>query len=198
MPSASQEICDVTDEAQRNEMVEKLQRLYPQLDMLVNNAGAKQPTDLLGNGNLNPAMARDIVLNFEAPVGLCTQLLPHLRERSAAAIVNVTTGLVHLAKAEQAFYCAAKAALHSYTQSLRWALRGTTVAVYEVYLPLVDTNFHQGGLSEGASAITPERAAQLALDGIRRGRGDVYVGKASLARWISVLAPNAGLKLVNR
>lgn len=192
------ETCDVSNETQRRAMVERVLDLYPQLNMLINNAGAKQHTDLLRNEGVDAAMTQDMALNFAAPVALCTELLPHLRSQPKAAIVNMTTGLVYLAKEEQAFYCAAKAALHSYTQSLRWALRDSVVGVFEIYLTLVNTNFHQGNLPKNISAISPDEAARLALRGIRHGKKEVYIGKASLARWLSVLAPEKGMSIVNR
>lgn len=192
------EVCDVTNEIERRALVERVLRLHPQLNVLINNAGAKRHTDLLGDDGLGKAMAHDMALNFEAPVALCTELLPHFRSRPRAAIVNITSGLVYLAKAEQAFYCAAKAALHSYTQSLRWALRGSTVDVIEVYLTLVNTNFHQGNTPRNIPSISPAEAASLTLGGIRRGKKEIYIGKASLARWLSVLAPDKGLRVVNQ
>lgn len=191
------ETCDVTNEAQRRAMVERVLGLYPQLNILINNAGAKQHADVLRNEGVDAAMAQDMALNFTAPVALCTELLPHLRSRPKAAIVNMTTGLVYLAKAEQAFYCAAKAALHSYTQSLRWVLKDSMVEVFEIYLTLVDTNFHQGNLPKNIPAISPDEAARLALRGIGHGKREVYIGKASLARWLSVFAPDKGMRIVN-
>ncbi len=110
----------------------------------------------------------------------------------------MTTGLVYLPKAEQAFYCAAKAALHSYTQSLGWALRQSAVEVYEISLPLVNTNFHQCDLPNNIQSIQPDKAANKALHGIRNGKRQVYVGKAALARWLSVIAPDKGMAIVNR
>jgi len=192
------EICDVTNEAQRRAMLERILGLYPQLSILINNAGAKQHTDLLRDKSVDATMTRDMALNFAAPVALCTELLPHLRSRPGAAIVNITTGLVYLAKADQAFYCAAKAALHSYTQSLRWALRNSTVEIFEIYLTLVDTSFHQGTLPNNIAAISPGEAARLALRGIRHDKKEVYIGKASLAHWLSVLAPVKRMEIVNR
>ncbi len=192
------EVCDVTDAAQRQAMVQRLLEMYPQLNVLINNAGGKQPTDLLSDQGLHHAMARDLALNFEAPVAFSIDLLPHLVSRPRAAIINITTGLVHLPKVEQVFYCAAKAALHSYTRSLRWELRASRVRVHEVLLPLVNTNFHQGELPETIRAIGPEEAARQALKGIRRGKAEVYVGKAALAPWFSLFAPQTGMGIMNR
>ena len=190
--------CDVTDAAQRQAMVKRLLHSYLQLNVLINNAGAKHRTDLLANEGVDVAMIHVMALNFTAPAALCAELLPHLRSRPKASIVNMTTGLVYLPKVEQTFYCAAKAALHSYTQSLAWALRESTVEVYEVSLPLVNTNFHQGELPTNIRLIKPDEAALKALSGIRKSKKQIYVGKAALARWLSVIAPNKGMAIVNK
>lgn len=197
-PAIHTEACDITDESQRRAMVERVLRQFPQLNILINNAGAKRRTDLLREEGIEAAMRHDMALNFTAPVELCTALLPHLRALPAAAVVNVTTGLVHLPKAEQAFYCAAKAALHSYTQCLRWQLRGSKVKVFEVLLTLVNTNFHQGQLPNNIAAISPDEAAQLTLRGIEQEKRENYIGKAALARWFALLAPERGMAIVNR
>lgn len=197
LPGLLVEQCDLTDERQRNALVARLLESYPQLDLLINNAGGKQPVDLLEGADNDSAMARDLALNFIAPAALCSALLPQLRARPRAAIVNITTGLVYLPKAEQAFYCAAKAALHSYSQSLRWRLQDTSVEVYEVLMPLVDTRFHLGRLPDSVPAISAEQAARLTLQGIRAGRLQISPGKSGLARWLALLAPQRGMRLVN-
>lgn len=198
IPGLHTEICDVTVERQRRAMVERLLDSHPKLNVLINNAGAKRHTDLLTGEGVAGAMRHDMGLNFEAPVALCTELLPHFRSLPEAAVVNVTTGLVHLPKAEQTFYCAAKAALHSYTQSLRWVLSGSGVSVHEVLLTLVDTAFHGGKLPKGVRAIGPEEAARRTVRGLRRAKEEIYVGKAALSPWLALLARTRGMAIVNR
>ncbi len=65
------ETCDVTVAAQRQAMVKRLLRSYPKLNVLINNAGAKQRTDLLTHEGLDAAMVDDLALNFTAPAALC-------------------------------------------------------------------------------------------------------------------------------
>jgi uncharacterized oxidoreductase len=137
-------------------------------------------------------------LNFAAPVALCQGFLDHLRQQPTAAIVNVTTGLVYLPKTAYPFYCAAKAALHSYSKSLRWALRDTSVQICEVLMPLVDTAFHQGQLPRTIRAIDATEAARRAIQGIAKGRPEIHVGKSALMRWLGTFAPRRGMALLNR
>ncbi len=196
LPGLHTEVCDVTDAAQRDSLLSRLRGDFPELNLLINNAGGKWPCDLLDPA-CSAALVADMALNFTAPVALTSQLLPLLRERPRAAIVNITSGLVYLPKAEQAFYCAAKAALHSYSRSLRWALRDSAVSVCEVLLPLVGTNFHRGRPPRNLRAISAERAAELVLKGVASGARELRPGKSALARWLDFLAPHRGLAAVN-
>jgi uncharacterized oxidoreductase len=197
VPNLITEVCDVTDAGQRQALVDSVLRRHPRFNVLINNAGGRQRVALASGDAALGAMNSDLALNFTAPVVLCQELLHHLRSQPRAAIVNVTTGLVHLPKAAQPFYCAAKAALHSYTWSLRWALRGSSVRVFEVFMTLVDTNFHQGALPKTTTAIAAGEAARLTLNGIRRDREDIAIKGASLARWLAFAAPGAGMAIVN-
>lgn len=198
LPGAHIEQCDITNEEHRRGLLARILPLYPDLNVLVNNAGGKTSTDLLNGTAIKDAMANDMALNFTAPAALCTDLLKHLQKQPRAAIINMSTGLVYLPKAAQAFYCAGKAALHSYSQSLRWALNGTHVEVYEVFLTLVDTAFHHGKLPTNIPAISAEEAARYTLDGLSEDKKQIHIGKAALARWFSVLAPQKGMAIVNR
>lgn len=198
LPDVVTEVCDLTDAEQRTSLVERVLRSHPALNVLINNAGGREQVDLASGEGVEAALAHDLALNFTAPVDLCGRLLPHLQKKPRAAVVNVTTGLVYLPKAAQPFYCAAKAALHSYSQSLRWALRGSSVKVFEVMMPLVDTGFHKGTLPTNLRAMSAEEVTRDALAALERGRGEILVGKSAVARWVSLLAPSRGLAIVNR
>lgn len=197
LPGVVTMVCDVTVAAQRGELVSEIQQAYPSFNLLINNAGGRQVTDLIADKGFEAALSADLDLNFNAPVSLCQGLLNHLRAQPTAAIVNVTTGLVYLPKTAYPFYCAAKAALRSYTQSLRWALRDTHLSVHEVLMPLVDTPFHQGQLPNTIRAMSAKSAAKQALQGIAAHKPEIHVGKSSLVRWLAFLIPQKGLAVIN-
>jgi len=198
LPQVATEVCDVTDEVQRDGLVRRVLRTHPKLNVLVNNAGSRHRVDLRTGDGVDSALNSDIALNFIAPAALCTKLLNHLQSQPHAAVVNISTGLVYLPKAIQPFYCAAKSALHSYTQSLRWALQGSSVRVFEVMMALVDTKFHQGELPGTIKAMHPREAARLTVEGIRQDKDEIHIGKAALARWVSFAAPGKGMEIINR
>jgi uncharacterized oxidoreductase len=189
--------CDLRDRAQLDFLVAQATQAHPALNILINNAGGRTRAPLDGGPAMRKALEDDLALNFVAPAVLATALLPHLRERPPAAIVNVGTGLAHLPKVEQPFYCAAKAALHSFSMSLRWSARGSGVTVHEMLLPLVDTPFHGGRLPTTMAALSAQDAAHGILAALHRDLEEAAIGKARLARWLACLAPGAGMKLIN-
>lgn len=198
LPQILTEVCDVTDEIQRDALVKRVLNSHPRLNVLINNAGGRHRIDLLRGDGIEAALNYDTVLNFIAPASLCGKLIEHFQTQPKAAIVNISTGLVYLPKAVQPFYCTAKSALHSYTKSLRWALKGSSVRVFEVFMTLVDTNFHKGELPKTIRAMSAQEAARLTLKGIGRGAEEIHIGKAALARWIALAAPRKGMAFVNR
>lgn len=198
LPQIRTEVCDVTNESQRDELIKRVLFRYTKLNVLVNNAGARHLVDLRTGDGVDTALDSDLALNFTGPVALCGKLLPHLQAQPLAAIVNISTGLVHLPKTVHPFYCAAKAALHSYTWSLRWATQGSSVRVFEALMTLVDTNFHKGELPGTIKAMHPREAARLTLKGIKRDKEDIYIGKSALVRWLAFAAPKKGMTILNR
>lgn len=113
-------------------------RRHPGLNVLINNAGAMRTEDLKAP---DPDVIVDVVsTNLLGPLLLTAHLLPALRRRPSAAIVNVTSSLAFVPKAGLPTYCATKAAMHSYTESLRFRLRDSAIRVIEISPPRVYTD----------------------------------------------------------
>ncbi len=110
---------------------------YPDLNVLINNAGIQLPEDLL-LGDVRAA-EQTVAINLLGPIRLTAALLPALMDKTDPAILNVTSGLGFMPSALTPTYCATKSALHSYTQSLRFQLRSTAVEVIEIVPPQVQT-----------------------------------------------------------
>lgn len=128
---------DQGDTADIRRIATELTDRYPDLNVLVNNAGIQRVEDLT-TGNVGLA-EQTIAVNLLGPMRLTAALLPSLLRRPHAAIVNVTSGLAFMPSALTPTYCATKAALHSYTESLRFQLRDTSVQVIEIIPPQVQT-----------------------------------------------------------
>jgi len=116
---------------------------YPTLNVLINNAGIMRLENLLAQTDLADAQAI-INTNLLGPIRLTAALLPRLMMQSHSTIMNVTSGLAFVPLAPTPTYCATKAALHSYTQSLRYQLRGTQTQVLELIPPYVATHLLNG------------------------------------------------------
>jgi uncharacterized oxidoreductase len=117
---------------------------YPALNVLVNNAGIMR-IEKLREQQPDLADAEAIITtNLLGPIRLTAELLPHLQKQPCSTIINVTSGLAFLPLAFTPTYCATKAALHSYTLSLRYQLKDTAVEVVELIPPYVATDLMSG------------------------------------------------------
>jgi uncharacterized oxidoreductase len=115
---------------------------HPDVNILVNNAGIMRDEDATGARDLSDAEAT-ITTNLLGPIRLIDALVDHLKGRPDAAIVNLTSGLAFVPLKRAPTYSATKAALHSYTISLRRALAGQ-IEVIEVAPPAVRTELTPG------------------------------------------------------
>src|SRR3979411_863158 len=112
---------------------------YPSLNVLINNAGIMQPENLLEAPNYLSDAEAIVTTNLLGPIRLTAALLPMLRKQPRATIMNVSSGLAFVPLAMTPTYCATKAAIHSYTQSLPYQLKATKVEVVELIPPYVQT-----------------------------------------------------------
>jgi uncharacterized oxidoreductase len=136
---------DVTTPAGREALAQWATREFPLLNVLVNNAGIQRRVRLTENEPWEQTH-EEIAVNLEAPIHLARLFIPGLQKQSRAAIVNVTSGLSFSPLANVPVYCATKAALHSFTLSLRHQLKDTSVQVIELIPPAVDTDLGGPGL----------------------------------------------------
>ncbi len=113
---------------------------FPDLNVLVNNAGIMRDENLLAPMIDLATIEDTVVTNLLGPIRLTSALLPQLRGQARAAILNVSSGLAFVPRADTPTYCATKAAIHSYCQSLRYQLRDTSVQVIELIPPYVGTS----------------------------------------------------------
>jgi uncharacterized oxidoreductase len=117
---------------------------FPKLNVLINNAGIMRPERLNAETVDLTDSEATVTTNLLGPIRLTAALLPHLKKQPGAAIINVSSGLAFVALTLTPTYCATKAALHSYTQSLRYQLKSTKVEVLESIPPYVATDLMGG------------------------------------------------------
>jgi uncharacterized oxidoreductase len=128
---------DVSCAQSVSEFSARITEKYPNLNVLINNAGIMQAEDVK-NHNLDTA-EMTLAVNLLGPIRLTAALLPLLQRQEAATVMNVTSGLAFVPKPFHPTYSATKAALHSYSISLRQQLSDTSVEVIELAPPYVQT-----------------------------------------------------------
>jgi uncharacterized oxidoreductase len=155
------------------------------IDILINNAGMGSDYEIDDAATLTDA-DRCIALNLNAPIHLTTQLLPLLRARPQAMIVNVTSGLAIAPRAGGSIYCATKAGLRSYTLALRHLLKGSAVHILEALPPVVDTRLTAG---RGSNKMSPEECAKQIISAIERNAKEANVGMVKILRLVYSISP---------
>lgn len=116
-------------------------------------------------------------------------------ENETPCIINVTTGLAYVPKAAYPFYNATKAALHSFTQVLRYQLRREQIKIVEAMFPAVDTPWHQGRAPK--IAIPVEKAVSEMIEKLENGIDEKRIGKVKLIYWISRILPSFAFNKIN-
>lgn len=130
---------DVADPASIWLAAARIRKDYPSFNVLINNAGIMRREDLGEQPADLSTAEQTIATNLLGPIRLTAALLPLLQKQPRATIINVSSGLAFVPLAMTPTYCATKAAIHSYTQSLRYQLRSTNVKVIELIPPYVQT-----------------------------------------------------------
>jgi uncharacterized oxidoreductase len=143
-PGMKSIVLDIQDPAGIRAFAARLIREFPTLNVLVNNAGIMRAEKLLDQ-QADLADAEAIVAtNLLGTIRMTAALLPHLKRQAHATILNVSSGLAFVPLVTSPTYCATKAAIHSYTLSLRRQLRGTSIEVLELMPPYVATHLMGG------------------------------------------------------
>ncbi|RJE78498.1 SDR family oxidoreductase [Paracoccus sp. JM45] len=158
-PEMSGYLIDVTDENSLAAFSDAVIAEHPELDTVILNAGIMEAEDYTAERVSLDVAERTIATNLTAPIRLAAVLLPHLRTQSHAALLTVSSGLAFVPKAANPAYSATKAAIHAWTQAVRYQLRDTSVDVHEIAPPLVATE-----LTPGQSAVSAAMPLQEFID----------------------------------
>jgi uncharacterized oxidoreductase len=170
------------------------------LNLLVNNAGIQKQIDLTKGTEGLLGGEDEIETNLRAPVYLSALFIPHLMRQKTAAIVNISSGLGFIPLAFMPVYCATKAAIHSFSLSLRHQLRETAIKVFEVIPPTVDTELDKGareGRGQEDRGIKPEEVAQATLRALAADEFEVAVGEAQRLRMGARNEPERLFQMMN-
>ena len=193
---------DVSKEDERQKLFRWITSNFSDLNILVNNAGIQRQFDFTSPKIIKPFPSKDdeVAVNLVAPIRLCALFTPILSKKRNAAIVNISSGLAFVPIAMMPIYCATKAALHSFTLSLRYQLRGTTVRVFEAAPPATDTELDRSFAGEREHAyrgITAQEVATAIMEGMRVENEQIIIGQAHGLYEASLRNPGAIFKQLN-
>ncbi len=130
---------DMTDDASIQAFAAQAAKDFPSLNVLVNNAGIMRRENVREQKAHVPDAVEIVTTNLLGPIRLTAALLPHLLRQADATVMTVSSGLAFVPLAMTPTYCATKAAIHSYSESLRYQLKDTPVKVVELAPPYVQT-----------------------------------------------------------
>lgn len=184
--------CDISREEERMSLVALLSKQYPNLSILINNAGIQYQSRFVVDPPSLDMVHQELETNFVAAVRLSSLLLPGLLKQQQAAIVNISSGLAMAPKTDAPIYCASKAALSTFSRSLRYQLESTSVQVFDVLAPLVDTPMTEG---RGRGKISPERFAGELIAGVAKDKPVLRIGKTKYLYAISRLFPEIAYRI---
>lgn len=187
--------CDLSKPSALLKLHQWVTENYPQCNLLINNAAIVHRTDFYQDEEMIEKAGLEVQTNFMAPVTLCKLFLPLLNKNNNPSIINITTGLIYAPKAAYPIYNATKAALHSFTQVLRYQLKETPFNIIEVMMPAVDTPWHNGNPPK--IAISPQKAIEEMVRKLEKGDTEIKVGGVSILYVLSRIVPAFALKKIN-
>jgi uncharacterized oxidoreductase len=184
---------DVSRPADIEALYAQVTRDFPALNVLVNNAGIGRTLNLhTVEGDLE-ALTTEIDINFKGPVRMAKRFLDQLKKAPNAAIVNVSSGLAFVPLPIMPIYCATKAALHSFTLSLRAQLKNTKVQVFELAPPTTDTDFVKEFIgspdAKGIAFMKVDDLVAQCLKGMEKDQLEIRPGQANQLKLMNRVAP---------
>ncbi|MGZ3723595.1 MAG: SDR family oxidoreductase [Bdellovibrionales bacterium] len=191
---------DVSSTQEIEALFAKIKKEYPETNILINNAGIMRSQNLHDQADLTD-LTKEIDINLKGPIRMASIFLPHLKTKKAAAIMNVSSGLAFVPLPMSPIYCSTKAALHSFTQSLRVQLKKTAIKVFELAPPATQTEL-LGHMDEqdmkGISIMSVEAMVATAVKGMQNDQYEIRPGQSNQLKFMSRLAPEFILKQLSK
>jgi uncharacterized oxidoreductase len=189
-------VVDVTQPESIERAKHDVANRFPNLDMLINNAGVQQLISFENDVSMN-AVNVELDTNLRGLIHMTCAFLPLLRKQPSATIVQVSSGLAFVPLVAAPVYSATKAAVHSFTVALREQLKSGSVKVVEIIPPLVETNLHRGQAREPKNAMPLNAFVKETMQGLKAGVPEINVGRAKVLRVGARVAPGRFLKIIN-
>ena len=198
-PGMAIEELDVADVASITACVDRITVSHPGLNMFINNAGIQRLIDFAdGTPPSAETISEEIDINLKGLILILSAFLPLLRQQKAARLIHMGSGLGYVPLVKAPIYSATKAAVHSFSISLRRQLAGTSVQAIEIIPPIVETGLHRSQASKPSGAMTLETFVKDVMKGLDSGKTEIPVGLAGVLRIGSRINFNLFLNVVNR
>lgn len=201
LPSLITRKCDLSKFEERRELVNFCIQQFPAINMLVNNAGIQREVDFKKGEADYLNSENETAVNLEATFHLTALFTPHFMDQKESAIINVSSGLGLVPLVIVPIYSATKAALHSFSISLRKQLEHTGVKVFEILPPIVDTELDNGARDRRGQTDKGISAEKVAIESIQALHADKYeipIGIVKVLRIGSRINPKLFLKIINK
>ncbi|MBD2168884.1 SDR family NAD(P)-dependent oxidoreductase [Calothrix sp. FACHB-156] len=179
-PGLETRVADIADATGREELIAWMIAKHPDFNLLVNNAGIQRRERFATDTAQWSSRQQEIAINLEAPIHLASLVLEHFRAQPQAAIINISSGLAFVPALFAPVYAATKAALHSFTMSLRAELDDTSIQVVEIIPPAVNTDL--GGTGIHTSGVPVDEFVNSVMARVAAGELEVGYGSSEAAR----------------
>ncbi len=192
---------DVSKPDSIRELYEQVAKEFPALNILINNAGVMSTINLQDHNLSAEELTKEFDINVKGTIWMNDAFLPLLKKNKTAATVTVSSGLAFVPLPITPVYCATKAALHSYTLSLRAQYKNTAVKVFELAPPATETELLAGFNDddmEGVSAMPVQALVDSFLKGFSKDKYEICPGQASQLKFMSRFFPSFILKQLSK
>jgi uncharacterized oxidoreductase len=180
---------DVADPAQIAALAERVKAEFPKLDVLMNNAGIMLYKNLKSPAADLAGLTAEMNINLGGVIGMTSAFIDILTANKGT-VINVSSALAFVPLPAAPIYSATKAAIHSYTQSLRFQLEETSVEVIELMPPAVKTDMTADLPEGGVSLITTEELVKQSFASLKAGALEIRPGQAKQLALMRRLAPD--------
>jgi uncharacterized oxidoreductase len=188
---------DVCEPQDIKRLYEEVTKQYPDLNIIVNNAGEMRLLDVQDGSKDLENITREIDINLTGTIRMVHQFLPHLIKKRTAAIVNVSSAIAFMPYSTAPVYSASKAGVHAYTLALRLQLDKTSVRVFELVPPGVNTNLQNDWVlpPNPSQMMEVDKLVRVAIKGLLKDKPEIKPFLVNVVKFLSRLMPNQLIKL---
>jgi len=180
---------DVADPAQIAALAVRVKSDFPKLDVVMNNAGIMLYKNLTAPAAEFAGLMAEVNINVGGVIATTSAFIDILRANKGT-VINVSSGLAFVPLPAAPIYSATKAAIHSYTQSLRFQLEGTGVEVIELMPPAVKTDMTTELAEGGGTVISTDELVKQSFALLKAGTLEIRPGQSKQLAFLRRLAPN--------